>query len=278
MRRWMRQRGSMERIAAASGGRLRWYFSAVAAIAVLGAAGSVFGVLPPSNESASTGEPSSEEEPSLDAAVVAQARRERADRQQARPPTTPALEAVERRVAARKAAPEREEVLPARVREENGRLRRQLDHLKAIEKEQKRVERALRLASAGYDGPLRLGRSGLAWPVGGPLVSPFGQRWGRLHAGVDIASPAGTVIRAAGNGGVAIAAPYGGYGNYVCLQHTASFTTCYAHLSRFLTRQGEVVRQGDPIGLVGCTGHCFGDHLHFETRVNGSPVDPMNYF
>ena len=167
---------------------------------------------------------------------------------------------------------------PARIQKENANLRRELDHLKALEAERKRVSRALIRAGAVYDGPVRLGPGGLAWPVGGAVVSPFGQRWGRLHAGVDIAARAGTVIHAAQTGPVVIAAPTGGYGNYVCVQHTTRLTTCYAHLSRFLTRRGEMVRQGDPIGLVGCTGHCFGDHLHFETWVSGRPVDPMRYF
>jgi murein DD-endopeptidase MepM/ murein hydrolase activator NlpD len=167
---------------------------------------------------------------------------------------------------------------PRRVLAENAKLRRELDHLKALEAERRRVSRRLTLAGAVYDGPVRLGRGGLAWPVGGSLVSPFGQRWGRLHAGIDIAARTGTVIHAAANGLVVIGGPTGGYGNYVCVQHTRRLTTCYAHLSRFLTKRGTVVRQGEPIGLVGCTGHCFGDHLHFETWVGGRPVDPMRYF
>jgi murein DD-endopeptidase MepM/ murein hydrolase activator NlpD len=167
---------------------------------------------------------------------------------------------------------------PRRLLEENAKLRRELDHLKALEAARRRVSRILAEATAVYDGPLRLGPGGLAWPVNGPVVSPFGQRWGRLHAGVDIAAPAGTVVHAAARGRVVIAGPVGGYGNYVCVQHTARLITCYAHLSRFLTRHGAVVRQGQPVGLVGCTGHCFGDHLHFETWIGGRPVDPMNYF
>jgi murein DD-endopeptidase MepM/ murein hydrolase activator NlpD len=166
---------------------------------------------------------------------------------------------------------------PQRILDENRALRRELDHLKTLEAERRRVSGTLALAAADFDGPLRLGGGGLAWPVNGPVVSPFGQRWGRLHAGIDIASPAGTVIRAAQSGRVVISAPTGGYGNYVCLQHTAELNTCYAHLSRFLVGRGAAVRQGSPIGLVGCTGHCFGDHLHFETWVNQQPVDPMVY-
>ena len=125
-------------------------------------------------------------------------------------------------------------------------------------------------------GPIRGGSAGFIWPVNGPVVSPFGMRWGRLHAGVDIAVPSGTPIRAAKAGSIALAAPYGGYGNYTCINHGGGLSTCYAHQSRFAITSGSV-DQGDVIGYVGCTGHCFGDHLHFEVRVNGSPVDPMGY-
>jgi murein DD-endopeptidase MepM/ murein hydrolase activator NlpD len=162
---------------------------------------------------------------------------------------------------------------PHHVRARDAELRRELDHLRALERENRRVAQALNAAG----GPLRRGSGDLIWPVNGSVVSPFGQRWGRLHAGVDITGRAGTPIRAAATGQVAIAGPMGGYGNYVCIQHTARLSTCYAHLSRFATRKGEVVRQGQVVGLVGCTGHCFGDHLHFETRVDGRPVDPMRY-
>jgi murein DD-endopeptidase MepM/ murein hydrolase activator NlpD len=146
--------------------------------------------------------------------------------------------------------------------------------LRALEAEQARVQAALRGAQAG---PIRQGSGALIWPVDGPVVSPFGMRWGRLHAGVDIAVPAGTAIRAAGSGRVALMGWVGGYGNYTCVQHTASLSTCYAHQSSFATSNGASVRQGQVIGYVGCTGHCFGDHLHFETRVGGAAVDPMGY-
>lgn len=125
-------------------------------------------------------------------------------------------------------------------------------------------------------GPIQGGGSGMIWPVNGPVVSPFGPRWGRLHAGVDIAVPAGTPIRAAKSGVIALAAPYGGYGNYTCINHGGGLSTCYAHQSSFAITSGSV-SQGDVIGYVGCTGSCFGDHLHFEVRVNGVPVDPSGY-
>jgi murein DD-endopeptidase MepM/ murein hydrolase activator NlpD len=102
-------------------------------------------------------------------------------------------------------------------------------------------------------------------------------RWGRLHAGVDIAVPAGTPIRAADSGRVVLLGWTGGYGNYTCISHGGSLSTCYAHQSRYATSMGASVGKGQVIGYVGCTGHCFGDHVHFETRVNGSPVDPMGY-
>jgi murein DD-endopeptidase MepM/ murein hydrolase activator NlpD len=119
--------------------------------------------------------------------------------------------------------------------------------------------------------------SGFIWPVNGPVVSGYGMRWGQLHAGIDIAVPAGTGIRAAASGTVVLAAYTGGYGNYTCIDHGGGISTCYAHQSSYAVSSGQSVGQGDVIGSVGCTGHCFGDHLHFEVRVNGSPVDPLGY-
>jgi murein DD-endopeptidase MepM/ murein hydrolase activator NlpD len=127
-------------------------------------------------------------------------------------------------------------------------------------------------------GPIQgASASGFIWPVSGPVVSGYGMRWGQLHAGVDIAVPAGTPIRAAASGTVVLAAVTGGYGNYTCIDHGGGLSTCYAHLSSYAVSSGQSVDQGQVIGSVGCTGHCFGDHLHFEVRVNGSPVDPMGY-
>jgi murein DD-endopeptidase MepM/ murein hydrolase activator NlpD len=125
-------------------------------------------------------------------------------------------------------------------------------------------------------GPIQGGSSGMIWPVNGPVVSPYGMRWGRLHAGIDIAVPAGTPIRAAKSGSIVLAAPTSGYGNYTCIDHGGGLSTCYAHQSSFAITSGSV-SQGDVIGYVGCTGHCYGDHLHFEVRINGAPVDPMGY-
>jgi murein DD-endopeptidase MepM/ murein hydrolase activator NlpD len=113
--------------------------------------------------------------------------------------------------------------------------------------------------------------------VNGPVVSPFGYRWGRLHAGIDIAVPYGTPIHAATAGTVVLAGWVGGYGNYTCIDHGGGLATCYAHQSSYAVSQGASVGQGEVIGYVGCTGHCFGPHLHFEVRINGTPVDPLGY-
>jgi len=149
--------------------------------------------------------------------------------------------------------------------------------LRDLEAAQARVTQQLSGMPTQPAGPIRQGTGSLIWPVDGPVVSPFGMRWGRLHAGIDIAVPAGTPIRAADSGTVVLLGSVSGYGNYTCIQHGGSLSTCYAHQSGYATSQGASVSQGQVIGYVGCTGHCFGDHLHFETRVNGAPVDPFGY-
>jgi murein DD-endopeptidase MepM/ murein hydrolase activator NlpD len=119
--------------------------------------------------------------------------------------------------------------------------------------------------------------SGFIWPVNGPVTSPFGYRWGRLHAGIDIGVPSGTPIHAAASGSVALAGWVGGYGNYTCIDHGGGLATCYGHQSSIAVSVGQHVTQGQVIGYTGCTGHCFGPHLHFEVRINGNPVDPLGY-
>ncbi|HEX9351793.1 MAG TPA: peptidoglycan DD-metalloendopeptidase family protein [Gaiellaceae bacterium] len=118
--------------------------------------------------------------------------------------------------------------------------------------------------------------SGLIWPVSGPVVSPFGMRWGRLHAGIDIGAGYGTPIHASASGTVIFAGWMGGYGNFVIIDHGGGLSTGYAHQSSIAVGGGSV-SQGQVIGYVGCTGHCFGPHLHFEVRINGTPVDPLGY-
>ncbi len=155
------------------------------------------------------------------------------------------------------------------------------DDLAALEREQAKVQGALsgagQRAFSPSAGPIRRGSGRLIYPVNGTFTSPFGMRWGRLHAGIDISAPSGTPIRAADSGRVVLLGFTGGYGNYTCVQHTSSMSTCYAHQSGYATSNGAGVRQGQVIGYVGNTGHSFGAHLHFEVRLGGSPVNPMGY-
>jgi murein DD-endopeptidase MepM/ murein hydrolase activator NlpD len=149
-----------------------------------------------------------------------------------------------------------------------------MEDLASLEAEQARVAGALQ----GAPGPIKQGSGQLIWPVNGPVTGVFGEvRPGHLHSGVDIAVPEGTPIRAADSGRVALMGWVGGYGNYTCVQHTATMSTCYGHQSSFATSNGASVTQGQVIGYSGNTGNSTGPHLHFEVRINGSPVDPMGY-
>jgi murein DD-endopeptidase MepM/ murein hydrolase activator NlpD len=157
-------------------------------------------------------------------------------------------------------------------------LREHEDHLEGdlSEISQKIAEQLAASAGALPAGPIRGGSGMFIWPVNGSVVSGFGMRWGRMHEGIDIAVPTGTPIRAAASGSISMAGATGGYGNYTCISHGGGLSTCYAHQSQILVSGGQV-GQGQIIGLVGCTGHCFGPHLHFEVRVNGQAVDPLGY-
>jgi murein DD-endopeptidase MepM/ murein hydrolase activator NlpD len=119
--------------------------------------------------------------------------------------------------------------------------------------------------------------AGLIWPVSGPVTSPFGPRWGSFHQGIDIGVPTGTPIHAAAAGRVIYCGWESGYGNLVVLDNGGNLATAYAHQSAVAVSCGEDVSQGQVIGYVGCTGHCFGPHLHFEVRIDGNPVDPLGY-
>ena len=125
--------------------------------------------------------------------------------------------------------------------------------------------------------PSQSSSGGLIWPVSGPITSPFGMRWGKLHPGIDIGASMGTPIKAAAAGRVIVAAYSGGYGNLVVIDHGHGLATAYAHQSRIAVGVGQRVAQGQVIGYVGSTGFSTGPHLHFEVRVNGKPVDPMGY-
>ena len=163
-----------------------------------------------------------------------------------------------------------------KVRKRQDALQSELDNL---DEQSAALAEAIKNGNQNYGASVPGGPSpaGLIWPVSGPVVSPFGPRWGRMHEGIDIAVPTGTPIRAAAGGVVTHAGWMSGYGNLVILQHAGGLSTSYAHQSQIGSSVGQFVPQGQVLGYVGCTGHCYGDHLHFETRVNGAAVDPMNY-
>ncbi|MCY4087559.1 MAG: peptidoglycan DD-metalloendopeptidase family protein [Actinomycetia bacterium] len=117
----------------------------------------------------------------------------------------------------------------------------------------------------------------LAWPLRGQLTSLFGTRWGRLHTGIDIAAPSGTPVGAASDGVVIFVGWLGGYGRLVLVEHPGDIITAYAHLSSFAVSTGQEITAGTSVGGIGCTGRCTGNHLHFEVRVDGRPVDPLPY-
>ncbi len=105
---------------------------------------------------------------------------------------------------------------------------------------------------------------------------PKSGRW-KMHEGVDMAAAHGTPIYATANGVVVEAKSRRGYGYQVLIDHGFGYQTRYAHLSRMIAREGDVVRQGDKIGLMGNTGISVGTHLHYEVIVRGRPVNPMAY-
>jgi murein DD-endopeptidase MepM/ murein hydrolase activator NlpD len=113
------------------------------------------------------------------------------------------------------------------------------------------------------------------WPTTGPISSPFGYRWGRLHAGIDIANDEGTSVQAARTGKVTFVGWYGGYGNAVMIDHGQDVVSLYGHLSKYYVQVGQVVQRGQTIAAIGTTGNSTGPHLHFEVRQYGKPVNPM---
>jgi murein DD-endopeptidase MepM/ murein hydrolase activator NlpD len=119
--------------------------------------------------------------------------------------------------------------------------------------------------------------SGFAWPLCAPVTSEYGPRWGRMHRGIDQGASTGTPVGASKDGTVIFADWQGGYGRLVLIDHHDGVVTAYAHLSSTAVSNGQRVSQGDTIGAVGSTGNSTGPHLHFETRVNGSAVNPRQY-
>lgn len=111
------------------------------------------------------------------------------------------------------------------------------------------------------------------------VTSVYGQRWGRLHAGLDIKVYIGDTIRAAFDGKVRIVKyDARGYGKFIVIRHPNGLETYYGHLSKQLVKENQLVKSGEPIGLGGNTGRSTGSHLHFETRLCGISINPAELF
>lgn len=113
---------------------------------------------------------------------------------------------------------------------------------------------------------------------GAKVISPYGQRDGKRHTGVDLKTKNKDKIFAAFDGEVVFSGTFSGYGNLVRIKHANGLETYYAHNSKNLVKQGAKVRAGQVIALTGQTGRASTPHLHFETRVGGKPRDPAVYF
>ncbi len=121
------------------------------------------------------------------------------------------------------------------------------------------------------------GNGEFGWPaVGGIITSYQGQRWGRLHKGIDISGVSNRAILAANGGTVAVAGWHNDYGNYVKINHPNGYTTLYAHMSSLTVSAGQTVSKGTQIGVMGTTGRSTGIHLHFEVFKNGKLINPMS--
>ncbi len=136
-------------------------------------------------------------------------------------------------------------------------------------------------AQAGYEEAPSDSHPEPRWlvPMDGPLGSPFGLRWGRMHEGVDIEGWEETRVRATRVGVVTHAGwlgDYSGYGFVVKVRHEGGIVTMYAHLARAFVERGDVVTARQIIGRAGCTGSCTGTHLHFQAWRLGKLIDPLD--
>ena len=114
-------------------------------------------------------------------------------------------------------------------------------------------------------------------PLEGTFTSGYGQRWGRLHGGIDIAAEIGTPIAASDSGKVIFTGECGSYGLLVKIDHQNGYVTYYAHCSKINVYVGDYVEKGDIISLVGNTGNSTGPHCHFEVRHNNEPINPIDF-
>ena len=140
---------------------------------------------------------------------------------------------------------------------------------------------------AGLEGPRLSADAQLPtlWPIDGPITSPFGEREdpvlgngdGEFHPGIDIGGPINTPIHVTADGVVVIAGMVNGYGRMVAVDHGHGLVTRYGHMNGFAVTAGQTVTRGEVIGYVGHSGRTTGNHVHYEVRIDGTPVNPHKY-
>lgn len=163
------------------------------------------------------------------------------------------------------------------------RIAERKDHIDGLEVGEAEIVRIITTAQLEAENEVRQAARReadrrLRRPASSDITSPFGWRWGRLHAGVDFDGDIGDTVTAARDG-LVISADYntGGYGLTIIIDHGSGLTTLYAHLSAVDVEVGDRVERGDSIGAIGASGNVTGSHLHFETREHGVAVDPAPY-
>ena len=194
--------------------------------------------------------------------------------------TAAEIDATERELEAKRselaAEYERQVELLAEVEAQIGEFEGELT---SLEREEASIRSKIQAASQ----PAGTKPGQLIRPIPGRVESGFGPRthpiYGtvKMHTGIDMHGPMGQAIRAGAGGTVILAGVKGGYGNAVMIDHGGGMVTLYAHQSSLAVSVGQKVTAGQTIGYVGSTGLSTGPHLHFEVRINGTPVDPMNY-
>jgi murein DD-endopeptidase MepM/ murein hydrolase activator NlpD len=124
-------------------------------------------------------------------------------------------------------------------------------------------------------GEIIVNKGMFSWPTDGVVFSLFGIRWGRMHKGIDISGEMNNPVRASKEGRVFDTGWRGGYGNLVKIEHDDNYMTLYGHLNKITVENGDTVKQGDVIGLMGSTGKSTGPHLHFEIHKDGVARNPL---
>jgi murein DD-endopeptidase MepM/ murein hydrolase activator NlpD len=156
--------------------------------------------------------------------------------------------------------------------------------LKELEASSRQLEAMIQQMQSGGE-PSKAGTGTMTWPVPGysTITSDYGMRYhpilkvNKLHTGMDIAVPSGVSIHAADSGTVIYSGWMDGYGQVIVIDHGSGISTLYAHQSALIASKGANINKGQVIGKVGSTGWSTGPHLHFEVRVNGTPVNPHSY-